>query len=263
MKRDLKDVTFLILVRLDSIERLENAVTVTNALCKYFNTNITVLEADSYNNGILKSLLHRKVRYLFTEDKDPVLYKTKHFNSLIPDVTTKYLAIWDADVVIDKKAVLEAVAKLRSGEADVAYPYNGKCFNTSEIVRTLFFKQKDIRLLYRHTEKMELLHERLLVGGAVLVDKEKYIYAGMENEKHYGWGDDDFDRFYRFKRLELNVHRVDTCLFHLSHPRASNSTFASSVQAKRSSNERYKTENSSKEEILNRLHQFFAVSMFD
>ena len=253
MKADLKDVTFLILVRLDSIQRLENVVTVTDALFKHFDTHVTVVEASGFNNGILQKLLNSKINYLFREDKDPILYKTKHFNAMMPDVSTQYIAIWDADVVVDKKAVLEAVAMLRSQTADAAYPYNGKCYNTSEILRTLFFKRKDIRVLYRHIDKMDLFHNRLLHGGAVLANREKYIQAGMENEKHYGWGDDDFDRFYRFERLGYKIHRVDTCLFHLSHPRATNSAFASSTQRKISSSERFKTESSSKEEILNGL----------
>ena len=100
---------------------------------------------------------------------------------------------------------------------------------------------------------MDLLHHRTLVGGAVLVDREKYIYAGMENEKHYGWGDDDFDRFYRFERLCFRIHRVDTCLFHLSHPKAMNSSFASPVQQKISSYERYKIESSCKSEVIPNL----------
>ena len=253
MKADLKDITFLILVRLDSVQRLENVVAITDALSKYFDTYITVVEASGYPNGILKALLNKKVNYLFKEDNDPILYKTRHFNAMTSDVSTKYIAIWDADVVVDKKAILEAMAVLRSQTADVAYPYNGKCYNTSEILRTLFLKHKDIRVLYRHLNKLDLFHSRLLVGGAVLADREKYIYAGMENEKHYGWGDDDFDRSYRFERLELKTHRVNTCLFHLSHPRTMNSTFASSIQNKISSNERFKTESSSKQEILTRL----------
>lgn len=250
MKTDLTDVTFLILVRLDSIQRMENIVNVTDALLRYFSTNITVVEAAYYNNGFLKSLLNKKVNYQYREDKDPVLYKTKHFNSMVLDVTTKYVSIWDADVVIDKKAILDAITILRSQEADVAYPYDGRTFNTSEILRTLFLKQKNVRFLFRHIKKMDLLHERLLVGGAVLIDKEKYIFAGMENKNHYGWGDDDFDRFYRFQRLGFKIYRVNTCLFHLSHPRSINSSFSSSIQSKISTNERWKVEHSSKLEVL-------------
>ncbi|MDR2586229.1 MAG: hypothetical protein LBC84_08455 [Prevotellaceae bacterium] len=253
MKTDLKDVTILILLRLDSIQRLENVVAVTDSLCTYFDTHINLVEASSFNSGMVKRLINKKINYQFIEDKDPILYKTRHFNSMMQDVTTPYIAIWDADVVVDQKAVFESITMLRNHTADVAYPYNGKCYNTSEILRTLFLKRKNIRTLYRHTDKMDLFHNRLLNGGAVFADREKYISAGMENEKHYGWGDDDFDRFYRFERLGFSIHRVDTCLFHLSHPRAQNSSFSSSIQKKTSSNERFKTESSSKQEILDKF----------
>lgn len=186
------------------------------------------------------------MKYQYIIDKDPVLYKTKHFNMMVHDVATKYVAIWDTDAVVDKDAIIDAVNQLRSQKADVAYPYDGRSFDTSEILRTLFLKQNDIRLLYRHIKKMDLLHERLLVGGAVLIDKNMYILAGLENERYYGWGDDDFDRFYRFQRLGFKIYRGNTCLFHLSHPRSINSFFSSYIQSKISSNERWKIEHSSK-----------------
>jgi hypothetical protein len=200
-------------------------------------------------------MLNKNILYQFVEDKDPILHKTKYFNSMIPSINTNIIGIWDTDVVIDKKAIEEAITQLRNNTADMSFPYNGKCFDTSEIIRTLYLKKKDIRTLYRNINKMDLLYEHLLVGGGVFVNKEKYIYAGMENKAHYGWGDDDFDRYYRFARLELRIHRVNTCLFHLSHPRHINSRYSSNIQSGVSSIERFKTEGSSKQEILSKLKQ--------
>lgn len=250
MKADLTDITFLILIRLDSIERLENLLTVTDSLLRYFNTNIYVLEADHYNNGVLKRLLSRKIRYQFVEDKDPVLYKTRYFNRMTSNIETPFMAIWDADIAIDKENIEQSLMLLRNKKADIVYPYNGKCFDVSPILRTFYLKKKTIRSLHKHKNKMELLHDRLLVGGAVLMDKEKFVYAGMENEKHYGWGNDDFDRYYRFIALGYKVHRINTCLFHLWHPRGINSSYRMSFSEKMTRGELLKTENSSKEEIL-------------
>ncbi|GHU91936.1 hypothetical protein FACS1894155_12040 [Bacteroidia bacterium] len=108
MKINLTDLTFLILVRLDSIQRLENIKMVTDSLLKYFDTNIYVLEADVYNNDILKNQLNRKIRYQFMEDKDPILHKTRYEPfSIEPDevpgdciITTdrRYLSTTDAVV---------------------------------------------------------------------------------------------------------------------------------------------------------------------
>lgn len=243
MKIDLKDVTFLILIRLDSVERLENIVAVTGIMQRYFDTNIIVIEAARYNSGILKSIFSRKITYKYIEDKDPVLYKTKYFNIAIKDVETPFLAIWDADIVPDKKAVLKLVEKLRSGDADAGFPYDGRCLDVPDIIRMLYIKKKDIRILYRNTNKMELLYGIPLVGGAVFIRKDEYLKIGMENEAYYGWGNDDFDRYHRFLKYKLKIHQGDGFLFHLTHPRGQNSVYCSKIKEQVSSRELRKTKN--------------------
>ena len=242
MKIDLTDLTFIILVRLDSIQRLENVKIVTNSLLKYFRTNIFVLEADSYNNGFLKKNLNKNIQYQFVEDKDPVLHKTKYYNYMVKKVHTKYLAIWDTDIVIDKNAICESMKHLRE-EADVALPYAGYCYEVPEIIKRYYFKHQDIRILKRHTSKMNLLYERALVGGAVFVKTEKYLQSGGDNEEIYGWGNDDFTRHARFNANNFNIYRANNFLFHLSHPRGVNSRFRSPFSKKMSDIELYKEQN--------------------
>lgn len=255
MKIYLTDVTFLILIRLDSIERLENILSVTERLIHYFNTNIVVREADSYNNGILKSLLNKKIQYEFIEDKDPVFYRTKYTNQITLSIDTPYIAIWDADIIPDKNAILECLEQLRNKKADVAYPYNGICYDISRTLKNLYREKKDIRLLFRHINKMERLYPHPLVGGAIIMDKHKYIEAGMENEKHYGWGNDDFDRYYRFQALDYKIYRVNIQLFHLSHFRSNNSQFKSFMDSKTSEAICSKIHDSSKEELKNYINR--------
>ncbi|WP_047446610.1 galactosyltransferase-related protein [Alistipes sp. ZOR0009] len=250
MKADLSDTTFLILIRLDSIHRLENILTIVKQLKHSFSTNIIVREADSYNNGILKYLLKKHISYQFVEDKDPVLYKTKHINQMIQQINTPFIALWDADIVVDKKIIIECIEKLRMKEVDVAYPYNGICYDILGGIRTLFLKKTNINILYRHIDKLNFLYHPPLYGGAVLLNRSKFIKAGMENEKHYGWGCDDFDRYERFKILEYNIFRSNKCLFHLYHSREKNSYFRNENSRNISVSERYKNHNSSKFELL-------------
>jgi len=243
MSVDLTDITFLILVRLDCVQRLENVLIVTERLKYYFNTHIKVREADNYNNGVLKNLLNKKISYEFVEDKDPVLYKTRHFNQMIKSISTSYIAIWDTDIVPDKKAVLQCMQRLRNNEKDVCYPYNGICYDIPEPIKILYFKKRDIRILSRHINKMDRLYPHLLVGGAVIVNKEKYLMAGGENEKYYGWGNDDFDRYFRYCGLGYNIYRANNPLFHLSHPRGNNSQYDSILSNKISSDILCRTKN--------------------
>ena len=242
MKTDLTDVTFLFLVRLDSIQRLENVKVITDSLLKYFNTNIIVLEADSYNNDFLRKSLNKKITYQFINDKDPVLHKTKYYNYMVNKVHTKYLAIWDTDIVIDKNAICESMKHLRE-EVDVALPYDGFCYEIPDIIKQYYFKHQDIRILKRHIGKMNLLYERPLVGGAVFVKTEKYLQSGGDNEEIYGWGNDDFTRYKRFQVNNFNIYRTKNRLFHLCHPRGVNSQFRNSFSKKISDFELSKEEN--------------------
>ena len=242
MKTDLTDLTFLILVRLDSIQRLENIIIVTDSMLKYFRTNIFVLEADSFDNGLLKKNLNNKVTYQFVEDKDPVIHKTKYYKYMVNTVTTKFLAIWDTDVVVDKNAICESMKHLRE-DADVALPYNGYCYDVSDIIKHYYFKHQDIRFLNRHSGKMKLLYERVLVGGAIIVKTDKYLQSGGDNEEIYGWGNDDFTRYKRFQVNNLNIYRTKNRLFHLNHPRGMNSQFRNSFSKKISDFELSKEEN--------------------
>ena len=141
------------------------------------------------------------------------------------------MSIWDADIAIDKNAICDAMNHLRD-EADVALPYDGLCFEVSNIVKKLYFKNRDIRLLKRHTDKMNLLYERILFGGAVIVKTEKYLQCGGENEEIYGWGNDDFTRYSRFQASNYIIYRTKDKLFHLCHPRGINSQFRSSFSKK-------------------------------
>ena len=79
------------------------------------------------------------------------------------------------------------------------------------------------------------------VGGAFIVNKEKYLNAGGENENFYGWGLEDCERVKRMEILNLQVHRSIGSLFHLWHPTGKNSWFAYPKIEIRSRNEFLKT----------------------
>lgn len=216
---------------------------VTHALTKSFDTHVYVLEASQYDNGVLRSVLGRKVVYRFVKDNDPVLYKTSYFNRMAQSVTTPYLAIWDADIAPDRKAIVETVGMLRQNRADAAYPYNGLCYDVPDIIRRLYIRGTDFRILRRNMEKMNPLYEFRLYGGAVFVSKDRYMDAGMENEAYYGWGNDDFDRYARFCESGLTIYRSDNPLFHLYHPRGENSQYITAFKKKRSDAEFQKRNN--------------------
>jgi hypothetical protein len=64
-----------------------------------------------------------------------------------------------------------------------------------------------------------VLMKRPSVGGAFLVNKEKYLLAGGENENFYGWGPEDVERVKRMEILEYPIPRSKGSCYHLYHPR--------------------------------------------
>lgn len=257
MKQDLLDTTFLIPIRLDGIIRLENLILSIQYIQKHFATHIKVLEASDYNNGFIEKLIGKGVDYYFIEDRDPVFYRTKYLNKMTEWSDTTYLAIWDADIIISKEQTMDAITQLREGRVDMIYPYDGHFFDTSEPVRELFLKTKNIKVLTSNSGKMSLPYGTQMVGGAFMVNRLAYVKAGKENERFYGWGPEDGERFHRWKNLGLRVKHSFGNLYHLSHPRGANSSFRSESQQRHTQIELVLTQQSSKEEILLGLNTHF------
>jgi hypothetical protein len=258
MKYNLKDTTFIISIRLDSMIRLENLLLMLENLESNFHTNIVVVESSYYNNGILKRLIGHSVSYYFFEEKDPIFHRTKHLNTISEKTNTDIIGIWDADVILESTQIIEAVQQLRDKNCDFAYPYDGRFLDTSEIIRNHYLLYKDINFLKRNTSKMNLLYSSIKegnsLGGAFLISTEKYKFSGLENEVFYGWGVEDAERYHRWLVLNYSFYRSKGALFHLSHPRDINGTMRSEYHHVKTEDEKNKIMNSTKEELENRFH---------
>lgn len=248
-KLNLKDVTFLIPLRIDSISRLENTQVVVDYLFKNFNTQIKLLEASSRDTGILKKLLPKDVEHDFKEDFDIIFHRTKYINKLVDSCQTPFLSVWDTDVVIPKRQIEKTIELLRNGEADFVTPFKDKFQDTSFILRDLYIKNRNIELLEKHQGKMQSLYNPNPVGGVFFANMEAYKILGMENEQFYGWGREDGDRVNRWKIMGYSHMHVEGPLFHLSHERGVNSTFHSPNQDDLKIAELFRSLAMSKEEL--------------
>lgn len=229
-KLELKDVTFLINLKIDSIGRLENALVIIDFLMNNFDTEIKVMETSVHNSGILRKLLPKEVSYIYREDLDNIYHRTKYINELTGFCRTQFISVWDADVIIPKKQIGKTMRLLRNKEAHFVTPFEDKAFDTSYILRDLYISTRDITVLDKHQGKMKSMYYPKPIGGVFFADRKSYIEAGMENEKFYGWGREDGERVSRWKILGYKHMHVEGPLFHLTHERGINSTFHSSNQ---------------------------------
>ncbi|MDR2914720.1 MAG: hypothetical protein LBV74_07810 [Tannerella sp.] len=252
MKANLKDTTFIIPVRMDSVIRLENLLLTVDCIQKDFDAHIIVLEAAPYSNGIISSTL-RDIDYWFVEDKDPVFHRTKYLNRMAMSVKTGILSLWDTDVILEAEQIWDSVRQLRENNYDVAYPYDGDFLDTSDILRNHYWVHRDIEFLKKHKEKMNSLYtvDGIIgaLGGAIFIQTESYLNAGMDSEDFYGWGLEDGERYYRWLEHDYRIYRSKGCLFHLSHSRDSNGMFRSENHHRKALHDFHETLNYGKEEL--------------
>lgn len=224
-RTDLTDVTFLVPLRIDSPERKENIETLIKYTFLHFKTNFIVLEGDStpkFNLECYQEGMH----YEFIEDKDEIFHRTKWINRLISLSDTPFVAVWDSDAIAPSGQILNAVDKLRLDEAVLSFPYDGRFYSCDKVSCELFKKLLNIEILLKREPVMKLMHGYHSVGGAFIVNKEKYQEAGGENENFLGWGPEDTERVKRLEILGLPIYYSPGPLFHLCHPMGKNSWFA-------------------------------------
>jgi hypothetical protein len=246
-KINFKDVTFLIPVRIDCPERMENLQLTVQFILTWFNTHIMILEADDreqihISDGITK---------LFVKDQDPVFHRTRYLNQMTKSVLTPFLAVWDADVIGIPAQIEGGLTLLREKKADMVFPYNKYFYAVPEFIKQLYINKKcQPEFLDKTKEYMHHMHGDWSVGGAFIVNRVSYIEAGMENEHFYGWGPEDSERYVRWDTLGYSISRIEGPLFHLSHPRGFTSRFASDHIEARNRKEFLKVCSMSKKKLI-------------
>lgn len=248
-KTNLTDFTFLIPLRIDTVNRLENTLVSIDYILSNFETTVSILEASGRNTGLLNRLLPKEVNHVFLEDMDNIFHRTRYINQLVKSVDTEYIIVWDTDIIIPIGQLIQSVGLLREREADFVTPYKDKFLDTSDILRDLYIQTRDVGILEKHQGKMKALYNPNPVGGAFLAHRQTYVDAGMENEKFYGWGREDGDRVNRWKILGYVHKHINGPIFHLSHERGLNSRFHSPKQDDVKTAELYRCTAMSKEEL--------------
>jgi len=222
-RHNLKDITFIIPLRIDCKERKENLEIVVSYLLKHYETNIMVLEADNEE----KIKLPDHVNKVFIRDNDPVFHHSRYRNYMIKRSATPFISLWDADTIAPTDQVLQACEMLRSNETDFVFPFDGRYYQTHTIFKSLYREIMDVEVLKFNIGKMYLMYGSHFIGGAIMMDRKKYCDAGMENENFYGWSPEDYERIIRCQILGYRVTWIEGPLFHLYHPRGKNSWFYS------------------------------------
>lgn len=216
------DLTVVIPIRIDSKERMRNLRYVVNYL-ERLKCKIIVLEADSEQKVLEKDLKNDYLEYHFVTDQNKCFHRTHYINQLLKMTNTKVVAIWDADLVIPEKQVIEAYSNIIENRCMMAYPYNGDFVFMSSNVTNRFLERDNCD--YYADMKFEYV-EHNFCGGVFFVNRERYLKYGGENERFVGWGPEDVERLKRISILgEVVRWTTSGRAYHLFHPRNRSSNF--------------------------------------
>jgi hypothetical protein len=210
---NLMDVTFIIPVYYDHYHRRQNLLLTLAFLRSNFMTNIIIGEYAGYNFEFLSDYIGYKYIDL------SYFHRTKMINDLVKLSRTHIVVNWDADNICDPVNIIESVNAIRNG-ADISYPFNGDVIRVPRhmFADALSLDVKDIKVGICERKGFNS------VGHAVVMNKQSFINAGMENENFITWGPEDGERYNRYKILGLNIHRASWPMFHLDHYIGTNSS---------------------------------------
>lgn len=225
-KVHLEDLGILIVVKIDSEERLSNLKRCVQNLNHFFDNTIYIYEQD-YESKID---FEGNFTKLFFQTKEKTFNRNKLVNHFVKNQNFKYLLYVECDSLLDPRGIIQTYKKLVSEKFYFAFPYNGFYTFLSEEISKNFDPKIAVPPLWKFAynfetsfikEEYELLKIVKHVGFAYMYNVEKFKLCGMENENFMHWGWDDVEKFVRIRMLGYDFYYSDYFCYHLWHPRPS------------------------------------------
>lgn len=217
-----RDVTFLIPIRIDSQDRLDNITTILSYLTRYFDADIIVMEGDIARK-IKEENIPENVKYYFVHDESELFYRELYNNEMVKLSKTEIVVKYDCDVILSPEQMMSAILNVRNKIQDICYPYNGNFLQVKGVIKKQFSEDLNVRLLHKYIVETSLSIPSY--GGCVVLNKDKFQQMGLDNPFFEGWGFEDQELYKRAKILGYKIGRSDGPLYHLHHARGRNSTF--------------------------------------
>ena len=250
---DLKNVTFIIPLRIDSDDRLRNIILSVSFLLNVFDCKVIIKESDeiskfcSWALPLIESISDTKnLTHIFDKNCDEHFHRTKILNEMIMQTTTEIVVNYDSDIILPIESYVKAKEMLDSGKYDVIYPYKfGEKGERKVFLDTKIEDENDLNHLlecslikefvsnfcpevfdnsYDYAQNMNGIGWAEY-GMVQFFNTEVYKNGYLENENFIAYAPEDVERYYRWKKLEYEIGRIDNHAYHLEHKRTQNSWF--------------------------------------
>lgn len=208
-----QNVSFLIALQIDSNDRISNLRISTSNLIHHFpESEIIISELDS-TSKIGEEFNYCK--HVFTPTAD-FFNKQKAYNIAVDNSSNNIICLYDADIVINPRAVTKSIQLIEEKQAEIVWPYDGKFYDVPKKFHADIHSTKSIADV---DLKECILFNPQSVGGAVFFNKQTFVNGGKGNEYFKGAGWEDNEIYERFTKLGYTRLRLDTFLLHLTHER--------------------------------------------
>lgn len=223
-KKHLPELTIMMSTRIDSPSRLANVKAALGYYRKHTDAHLMIIESDI--RPILGSTILNdfpEVEYIFEEDTNPMLHRTRLMNVEFRRVRTRNAANIDVDVIVPIEQLAAANRAVLGGDCVMAMPYDGRVVLSPVEFANVFRSTLDIQALTAVDAYQQLMFGFSSLGGAYVVDVARYRELGWENENFLCWGPEDMERFHRLDILGHRPLQISGKCYHLPHSRGLNS----------------------------------------
>ena len=235
---NLKDLTLILPVKIESLDRYFNLKTVLSYINHHFSTNVKIIETSAEGQKIdfLNLFDNLNIEYSLEEVRPEEAYhRTKYLNQMLDKVTTKVTCNYDCDVLLPTDSFLESMDKILTQSFDFVYPYPYG-YACKELKYSQCWEKENIDISHLRifdfikTFDLEVFNgdprcatDISLYGWCIFANTDSYKKAYGENENFISYGPEDKERAYRFEKLGYKVARGHRPIYHLEHVRTKDS----------------------------------------
>jgi glycosyltransferase involved in cell wall biosynthesis len=225
----MKEVTFIIPIRVDSDDRIQNFNAVLAYLDRFFReSEIIVIEDDKEKRIGAQLEQYPGLKYIHIENPDR-FSKSRAVNAGLLQTTGKYTIIHDADVLVHPAAIKKCIRIMERGFKHVMVPYNSVVINIAgasknELIRTLDISA--IGYVHRGIEKpVNNEHSYAIhAAGISIVNTVILRSFGGFNKKMISYGYEDVEIYTRLRKMGFYHFMTGGYnLLHLDHHRGTDS----------------------------------------
>jgi len=239
---DLKDISFMIHVRIDVQDRLDNLEIVMD----YYHSNcenveFIIVNDDAKPDKRLKFLSERykSSKFLFQENSG-MYHRTRAFNQASKQTDRPFIIAHDTDVIIHPHNLVECKEFMRKNPIlGGVYPYNGLFIHPSDKHKQTIKETKSVDFLQdmiteflngrefnrdifppNYTNEDFLVAHNNSKGGSNMYNHENWKVFKGYNPGFVGWGSEDDEIFHRVTTMGYKFDRFDVpqaIAWHLPH----------------------------------------------